>query len=70
MILKAKQLSFILAEIRVLIERWKEDTALSLSFLSLPRRSSGRSCTWKRESVRSSAPFRATSRREATPHND
>jgi DNA-binding transcriptional MerR regulator len=36
MILKAKQLGFILAEIRGLIERWKEDTAHSLELPLTP----------------------------------
>jgi DNA-binding transcriptional MerR regulator len=71
MILKAKQLGFILAEIRVLIERWKEDTALSVELPLTPEEIERQILHLEaRKRSIECAIQELTSRREATPHND
>jgi len=62
MILKAKQLGFILPRYERSSSAGKRTLRIPLSFRSLPKRSIGRSCTWKRKSGRSSAPFRSSRR--------
>ncbi len=70
MILKAKQLGFILSEIRALIERWEQDAALSVE-LRLTREEIDRQILHLDAQKRTieCAIQELTSRREATPHN-
>ena len=71
MILKAKKLGFILAEIRALIERWKEDAALTVELPLTPEEIDRQILHLEAQKRTIECAIQElTSRRKATPRND
>ena len=71
MILKAKKLGFILAEIRALIERWKEDAALTVELPLTPEEIDRQILHLEAQKRTIECAIQElTSRRKAKPRND
>jgi DNA-binding transcriptional MerR regulator len=70
MILKAKQLGFILAEIRALIERWEQHAALSVELPLTPEEIDRQILHLEAQKRTIECAIQElTPRREATPHD-
>ncbi|MFL5036299.1 MAG: MerR family DNA-binding protein, partial [Microvirga sp.] len=71
MIIKAKKLGFILAEIRALIERWKEDAALTVELPLTPEEIDRQILHLEAQKRTIECAIQElTSRRKAKPRND